>query len=160
MIRTTTVSSEGCVPESGPLAEAIAYRENIFALTQEAEDAVLNPADCGFWPTELRAALAARLAARMGLVSVAERYVRCTFGRHAVIADPTQDGAGLGLAPVVAFMDKVAMETQAVTASDIVGLQGAGISDADIVRLCELNAFLAYQLRLIAGLRLLSGVTT
>ena len=40
------------------------------------------------------------------------------------------------------------------------GLQGAGISDADIVRLCELNAFLAYQFRLIAGLRLLSGATT
>ena len=96
----------------------------------------------------------------MGLASVAERYLTRVTGNNAVIADPTQDGACLGLAPVVAFMDKVAMEAHAVTAADIAGLQGAGISDADIVRLCELNAFLAYQFRLIAGLRLLSGATT
>ena len=31
----------------------------------------------------------------------------------------------------------------------------AGVADPDIVRLCELNAFLAYEIRLIAGLRLL-----
>ena len=31
-------------------------------------------------------------------------------------------------------------------------LQQAGLTDADIVRLCELNAFLSYQCRLDAGL--------
>ena len=160
MSSTNTASAEGRVPDSGPLTDATAYRDSIFALTQQAEDAVLRPVDCGLWPTDLRAALAARLAARMGLASVAERYLTRVTGSNAVIADSTQDGADLGLAAVVAFMDKVAMEAHAVTAADIAGLQGAGISDADIVRLCELNAFLAYQFRLIAGLRLLSGATT
>ena len=36
-------------------------------------------------------------------------------------------------------------------------LKSAGIADADIVRLAELNAFLAYQIRLIAGLKLMQG---
>ena len=160
MSSNNTVLEEGRVPRSGPLAEATAYRDNIFALTQQAEDAVMRPLDCGLWPTDLRAALGARLATRMELGSIAERYLTRVTGSYAVIADPTQDGADLGLASVVAFMDKVAMEAHAVTDADIASLQGAGISDADIVRLCELNAFLAYQLRLIAGLRLLSGAAT
>ena len=160
MSSNNTVLEESRVPHSGPLAEATAYRDNIFALTQQAEDAVMSPLDCGLWPTDLRAALGARLATRMELGSIAERYLTRVTGSYAVIADPTQDGADLGLASVVAFMDKVAMEAHAVTDADIASLQGAGISDADIVRLCELNAFLAYQLRLIAGLRLLSGAAT
>ena len=160
MSSNNTILEEGRVPDSGPLAEATAYRDNIFALTQRAEEAVMSPLDCGLWPTGLRAALGARFATRMELDSVAERYRTRVTGIHAVIADPTQDGAELGLASVVAFMDKVAMEAHAVTDADIASLQGAGISDADIVRLCELNAFLAYQPRLIAGLRLLSGAAT
>jgi uncharacterized protein YciW len=54
-------------------------------------------------------------------------------------------------------MDKVAAHTREVEAGDIAGLQAAGVADADIVRLAELNAFLAYQVRLIAGLRLMRG---
>ena len=44
-----------------------------------------------------------------------------------------------------------------MTAADVSDLQRAGISDADIVRLAELVAFMAYQLRLVAGLRLMAG---
>ena len=87
MSSTNTASAEGRVPDSGPLTDATAYRDNIFALTQQAEDAVLRPVDCGLWPTDLRAALAARLAARMGLASVAERYLTRVTGSNAVIAD-------------------------------------------------------------------------
>ena len=44
-----------------------------------------------------------------------------------------------------------------VTEEDIKTLQKAGVKDPDIVRLAELNSFMAYQIRLIAGLRLLKG---
>ena len=57
----------------------------------------------------------------------------------------------------MAFVDKVANDTRNIDAQDIAGLQTAGVSDADIVRLCELVAFLAYQLRVVAGLRLMTG---
>ena len=36
-------------------------------------------------------------------------------------------------------------------------LKSAGICDADIVRLAELTAFLAYQLRVVAGLKLMQA---
>ena len=52
-------------------------------------------------------------------------------------------------------MDKVAVDTRNVEAEDIIALKNAHVSDADIVRLAELNSFMAYQIRLITGLRLM-----
>ena len=54
-------------------------------------------------------------------------------------------------------MDKVAAHTRDIAADDIAALQDAGVTDADIVRLCELNAFLAYQIRVVSGLQLMTG---
>jgi uncharacterized protein YciW len=79
-------------------------------------------------------------------------------GGHAALADLNETGATQGQAAVVAFVDKVANQTRDVAAEDITGLLEAGVSDADIVRLCELVAFLAYQTRVISGLRLMQGV--
>ena len=47
------------------------------------------------------------------------------------------------------------MSPREIRAEDIEALKTAGVADPDIVRLCELNAFLAYEIRLVAGLRLL-----
>lgn len=135
---------------------AVEGRANIFEMTQAAEDAVLRPQDEGPWSHDLRAALAARIAVLNDEADLAARYAG-DAGGFAALADPSQDGAAQGLAHVVAFMDKVAADTRHVAASDIAGLQMAGVADADIVRLAELNAFLAYQIRVIAGLRLMRG---
>lgn len=148
-LETTALKSAGL----GAGDAAVQGRANIFEMTQEAETAVLRPKDCGLWPHSLRAALAARIAGLNGERALAGQYAT-DAGEYAALADPSEDGAGHGLMPVVTFMDKVAVDTRNVAASDIAGLQAAGVADADIVRLCELNAFLAYQLRLIAGLRL------
>ena len=51
----------------------------------------------------------------------------------------------------------MAARAREITAEDIRILQDDGISDADIVRLTELIAFVAYQARLVIGLSLLSG---
>ena len=156
-----TSLAEGGVREGGPAAEAILLRTKVLEMTQAAEDAVLAPADCGAWPADLRAALAARIARLNGDEAVAARYAaRMKTADYAALADPADDGAGQGLALVVAFMDRVAAAPRDVSASDISDLQAAGIADADIVKLCELNAFLAYQLRLIAGLRLMTGAAS
>jgi uncharacterized protein YciW len=151
----TTLSLAG-IAGTGPLADAVASRSNIFEMTRAAEAAVLRPREAGRWPHELRAALAARIAKLNGAGDLAGRYAAAA-GDYAPVADPACDGSNDGLGPVLAFMDKVAARTRDVAATDIAALQDAGIEDADIVRLCELNAFLAYQLRLIAGLRLMAG---
>ncbi len=135
---------------------AVEGRANIFEMTQAAEDAVLRPKDEGPWSHDLRAALAARIAKLNDEADLAARYAG-DAGGFAALADPGHDGTAQGLTHVVAFMDKVAADTRNVAADDIVGLQAAGVADADIVRLAELNAFLAYQIRVIAGLRLMRG---
>ena len=58
---------------------------------------------------------------------------------------------------LISFADKAANDTKNILAEDISKLQAVGVSDADIVRLCELIAFVAYQVRVAAGLRLMNG---
>ena len=58
---------------------------------------------------------------------------------------------------LIPFVDKAANDTKNIVAEDISKLQAVGVSDADIVRLCELIAFVAYQVRVVAGLRLMNG---
>lgn len=152
---TTALRSAG-VDADGALGAAVEARASIFEMTQAAEVAVMRPKQAGRWPHGMRAALAARTALLNGERDLAARYAAGADGFTA-LADPADDGAGLGLADVVAFMDKVAADTRNVAAADIAGLKAAGVADADIVRLAELNAFLAYQIRVIAGLRLMKG---
>ncbi|MFD2739529.1 hypothetical protein ACFSUD_08120 [Sulfitobacter aestuarii] len=151
----TSLRLGGVSPQSAT-GKAAASRAKVLELTQAAEDAVLAPEDCGGISADLRAALAARIARLNGDEALAAHYAARIVG-DATLADPAQDGAAQGVAAMVAFMDKVAAKTAGVAAGDVSALQSAGVSDADIVRLAELNAFLAYQIRLIAGLRLMEG---
>ena len=150
----TTLATVG-IGETGPAAYVVALRSNMFDITAVAENAVLRPKETGRWPHSLRAALAARIATMNGAEDLAVRYV-AEAGVFAGLANPTRDGVAEGLGPVLAFMDKVAVETRKVAATDISALQDTGVADADIVRLSELNAFLAFQIRVIAGLRLMT----
>ena len=151
----TSLAASG-VTNGSPAGEAALIRANVLELTQAAADAVLAPVDSGAWPAELRAAFAVRIARLNDEDTLATRY-GARAGGDGPLADPAVDGTAEGVSAVVAFMDKVATQTRDVTAEDVAGLQEAGISDADIVRLAELNAFLAYQIRLVTGLRLIKG---
>ncbi|EPX76649.1 hypothetical protein [Salipiger mucosus] len=151
---TTTLGAAGVT--GGRVGAAVETRANIMEATQAAEDAVLAPNDPGAFPHPLRAALAARVAALGGEPALAERHA-ARAGASAALADPAQDGTDQGLSHLVAFVDKVANDTRNIAAEDIAGLQTAGVADADIVRICELVAFVAYQLRVVAGLRLMQG---
>lgn len=150
----TTLVASG-VTEGGPAGAAALHRAKVMEMTRAAEDAVLAPAQPGAWPAEIRAALAVRIARLNGDGDLARLYAARLGDAAAPLADPANDGSAQDLAAVVAFMDKVAARTREVKAEDIEALQAAGIADADIVRLCELNAFLAYQIRLVAGLKLM-----
>ncbi|MFK7878955.1 hypothetical protein [Roseobacter sp.] len=147
---TTSLSPDTTV------CKAVDGRSNIFEMTQAAEDAVLRPKDFGCWSRALRAGLAARIALLNNETELSEHF-RKDAGEHTALADPAFVCPESGLKEVLCFMDKVAADTRDVTNADIKALQSAGITDADIVRLAELNAFLAYQIRLIAGLRLMNG---
>lgn len=154
---TTALAAAGLAPGSAAWAAAEG-RARVLEMTAAAEAAVLAPAEPGAWPHPLRAALAARIVRIGGDGRLAARYAAGAGGDPAsALADPARDGAEAGLGAVLAFVDRVARTPREVTAADVLALRQAGIADADIVRLAELNAFVAYQLRLVAGLRLLAG---
>lgn len=156
IFETTILNVSGVTADSA-MAKAAMTRDTTMAMSQVAEDAVLRPVECGGFGHELRASLAARVARLAADETLATHYL-VGAGCHAALADLNETGATQGQAAIVAFVDKVANQTRDVAAEDITGLLETGVSDADIVRLCELVAFLAYQTRVISGLRLMQGV--
>lgn len=155
----TSLALSGATAD-GALGAAARGRMKVLEMTAAAEQAVLAPADPGGVPHDLRAAYAARIAYAQDETALAARYAaRMNGPDYASLVDPAQDGAALGLAAQTRFMDRAALRTRDVAASDIDALREAGVDEADIVRLAELNAFLAYQLRVVAGLRLMAGAS-
>ena len=135
---------------------AVDNRSNIFNMSDAAEEAVLRPKEYGAFEHGMRAALAARIAFLNHEDALAQKYLE-DAGNFKKMANPSYKGEKKDLTSILLFMDKVTKETLNVEAEDIATLQNAHVSDADIVRLAELNSFMAYQIRLIAGLRLMKG---
>jgi uncharacterized protein YciW len=143
------------------IAKALSLRADIFELTSATEAAVLNPSDPGGLSHALRAALALRVARLNESHALAEVYQKALRGEHAdahmdAAADPAvAGGEDLRLRAILAFTDLVAVSPRDATAADIDRLRDAGIAEPDIVRLAQLNAFFAYKIRLVDGLKLM-----
>ncbi|MEM7749637.1 MAG: hypothetical protein AAF346_15395 [Pseudomonadota bacterium] len=157
---TTAIKASGVAPGSAA-ASATELRANIMGMTQTAEDAVLRPAEPGRWSHGLRAALAGRIARLNDCPQLAAHYLALPGASdYQQLADPDASEGPADLQACLCFVDRVATQPGDITADDILVLQDAGVSDADIVRLSELNAFLGYQIRLVVGLSLLSETET
>src|SRR6266568_2312212 len=153
----------GVAPGSA-LATALVARAEIMRLSQASHDAVLVPQAPGGIDWAERAALAQRMAhlnANEALAAHYAGYLARTgeSDRLAVVAHP---GGAIAsdprLAAIVAHADLLTIAPREATCGHIEALKLAGIEEADIVRLSELAAFVNYQVRVIAGLRLLTGV--
>lgn len=154
------VRTQAGIGAQSQLNAVLDTRADVLEMTQATHDAALRPADPGGISHAGRAALAmriARLHQEPGLAAHYESLMRQARASAAIsrLADPAFKGDDAQLTAVLAFTDTVTQAPREATACDIQRLQQAGVSDADIVRLAELNAFLAYQIRLIAGLRLM-----
>ena len=141
--------------------DALVARAEIVAMTQATHDAALKPKDPGGLSHAERAALASRIArlnADAGLAAHYETLMHEAVASAEVecIADPAFKGSGR-IGALIGYTDLASTAPKDVGPRDIEALKLAGVDDADIVRLAELNAFLAYQVRLIAGLKLLRG---
>lgn len=152
-------------PEASPwlsaAASAVAQsRSNIVEMSRQAESAVLEPRDPGGFPSPWRHAVSARIAALNALPELAAHYL-ADVADPALrdLADPAQAGRDARERAVIAFMDRVAVETRSVQAEEVEALKATGVAEADIVRLCELNAFMSYQCRVLAGLAVLKGAS-
>ena len=157
--------AQPATPEASPWLAAAASaaaqsRNNIFEMSRQAESAVIDPRDAGGFPSEWRRAVAARIAALNALPDLAAHYLAgVTDPALRNLADPAEAGRDARERSVITFMDRVATQPRAVQAEEIEGLKTAGVAEADIVRLCELNAFMSYQCRVLAGLAALKGAS-
>ncbi len=154
------------VTGGSPLAAVLSERAEILELSERSYQAVLSPDDLGGLPPGLRAALACRIALINEDGALAGHYralvaaAAADARQLARICDPQgapAAGDDLWLAAVVAHADRLTTAPQSATRAEIDALQHCGVADADIVRLTQLVGFVNYQLRLVAGLRLLSG---
>lgn len=152
-------------PEASPWIGAAASgaaqsRSSIFEMSRQAERAVIAPHDAGGFPSEWRHAVAARIATLNALPDLAAHYLASvTDPALRGLADLDAAGRDARERSVITFMDRVATQPRAVQAEEIEALKAAGVTDADIVRLCELNAFMSYQCRVLAGLAVLKGAS-
>jgi CMD domain protein len=158
--RDVVAAAAGIVPGSH-LAEALAGRADLMALTQRSHDAALTPRDPGGLSHAERAALACRMTRLNREAHLTRHYESLMHAADADedtarIADPAfKGGSDSRLRAMLWHTDLVTREPRNATGADIDALRAAGLADADIVRLSGLIAFVSYQLRLVFGLRLM-----
>lgn len=151
----------GIAPDS-PLATVAGKRADIFELTQKTHDAALTPAEPGGLSHGMRAALACRIAALNGDEVFLKHFrkllqVAKASDAEKRLAELSCTGSDAREAALIRHADLVACEPRNASGADVELLSKAGISGPDIVRLSELVAFVSYQIRVVAGLRLMRG---
>lgn len=99
------------------------------------------------------------MARLSGEETLAAHYNAQVPSATASMADPAFSGGGdPKLAAIIRHVDLVTQRPKDATRDDIDTLREAGVAGADIVRLAELIAFINYQIRVAAGLRLLGEI--
>ncbi len=156
---TVLVRAAG-IPPGHPLAGVLSGRSNIIELTEKSHDAAIQPEPPGGLTHSERAALACRMA-RLNLDSeLASHYETLIETGDEIIADPSFDGADHArLKAIIRHTDLVTRSPKDAVAGDITALKAAGIPVEDIVRLSELIAFVNYQVRVAAGLRIMAAAS-
>jgi uncharacterized protein YciW len=143
------------------ISKALTLRADVLEMIGAAEAAILKPEDPGGLPHALRAALAVRIARinkGFALAGIYEDALRAeqANAETLALADPAFDGGDhVRTREILAFTDLVAASPKDATAADIDRLRNAGVAEPDIVRLTQLNAFLAFQIRVVDGLSLM-----
>ena len=155
----TVVAKASGISASSPLASVLSMRNDIFELTENAYQASLRPNEPGGISHAERAGLACRIARRNNEVILAQHY-ETLFGIGSQdLADTDFDGGNdIRNKVIIRHTDLVTLSPKDVKEDDIFALKEAGLNDADIVRLSELIAFIAYQVRVVVGLRLMLEV--
>ena len=153
----------GIAPESA-LAALRAQRGDVQTYTQNSDAALLNPTDVGGLSLIERHLVGLRIGTlnRNSAVATRHREQLRALGADPVLITATEaQGEVTGparLAAILHFTDTLTNQPRAATPANIERLTQAGLSDKDIVTLGQLVAYLAYQVRLLAGLRALEGI--
>ena len=159
--KNATLDAAGVQPGSR-LANVVAGRTDIMALTEATMEAVIAPTAPGGISSAERTALACRIA-RLNDEHVLAEYFEQRMPKSDPemdqLADPSCVSNGNGrLDALVRHVDLVTLSPKDATEEDIAALKRAAVPEPDVVRLTEIIAFVNYQVRVVSGLRLLGEV--
>ena len=156
----TIVAKAAGISADSRLAGVLSERGEILELTEKSHDAALRPKHPGGLTHSERAALACRIALLNDEAVLARHYDGLIGDSNREIADTGFDGGSdIRLRAIIRHTDLVAVNPKEAVSGDVSALQNVGIADADIVRLSELIAFVSYQIRVVAGLRMMVEVS-
>ncbi len=152
----------GLTPGS-PLAELRAQRPEIARYAQGSYEALLEPADIGGVSLVERDLIALRVAILGGAPIVADwhrtRLLASGVSADTITAVEQFPAGSLLTSREVALLrhtDRVTRLPAASTKEQLGELSAAGLSPRDIVTVAQLISFLSFQLRTLAGLRVLA----
>jgi len=151
----------GLAPDS-PLWKLRRERPEVVTHLQGSDDAIFAPADDGGLTRAERAAAALRSSELLRDDVLVQHYRArlAALDPKGVLAKTVEGGAQLTDArwdAIVAHVDLVTRGPGAAAREDIESLTAAGLSSHAIVSLSQLIAFVSFQSRVLAGLRMLKG---
>jgi uncharacterized protein YciW len=130
-----------------PLHVARRFRAKVVAATQASHDALLQQPVEGL-STEDRLRVAAHVCAIAGAASLVQHYEDLLADRRGRDAPPSP-----ALPAMLRFAATLTTDPRLGDRAALEPLRRAGLGDAAIVALAQLVAFLAYQLRVVGGLK-------
>lgn len=160
---TDVIDTAAGLSEGSPVHRLRRERPDIVRLSQTSFEAALHPRETGNLGRAERAALAARMARRLEDHRLEAYYAALldAEGASPAVRALADQGAAAPadarLAAILRHVDLVTLTPETATPGDIERLKQAGLADRDIVTLTGLVAFVNYQSRVVAGLRLLEG---
>ena len=142
------------------LAELRRQRAEVFRHAQGSHDVLLLPQDAGGVSRAERAAIALRVALAAKDEKLAAHYrslLRSAGGERliAAVEHPSSGDASAKLAALLRHTDLVADAPRRATAANLRRLEALGLTSRDIVAVSQHVAFVSFQTRLLAGLRIL-----
>jgi uncharacterized protein YciW len=129
------------------LYSARRFRAKVVEATQASHDALLQQPVPGL-STADRLRVAAHVCTIAGAASLATHYAGQLVDARGHDASPSP-----ALAAMLQFAAALTTDPRRGDRAALEALQGAGLGDPAIVALAQLVAFLAYQLRVVAGLQ-------
>src|SRR3954469_1156542 len=145
-----------------PIAELRRQRADVVRHLQGSDDVIFSPADDGGLTRAERAAAALRIAdlLRDPVLKVHYRARLAALDPGGALARTVEGGARITDArwdAVLAHVDLVTRGPGSAQQQDIDNLLAAGLSSHAIVSLSQLIAYVSFQSRVLAGLRMLKG---
>jgi uncharacterized protein YciW len=145
------------LPPGSPVAELRRQRTDVVRYTQTSDEAIFAPADDGGLTRLERLAAALRVAVRLHDTMLGDHYRERLVALVGGKAPEHAEGDAKRRALIHGHVDRVTSDPDSATKADIDALLAGGLSPHAVVSLSQVIAYVNFQSRVLAGLRMLRG---